>query len=166
METRTYINELIPREIRDNARVLGVIARGTDYRNEANEMIGRSVRIPDIEDVINRCKELMITWKCDYVFIASEDAEFFDKLKEAFGSKAIYIEQKRVQHDYTQSYRSIAELLEIQNEKEYGRRYLAIIQALANCTVLLTNRTSGACSAALGLNNHNYEHYELVRCRV
>lgn len=164
LNTRIRIQELMPEELKNNGNcVLGVVLRGTDYRDEANRKKGRGgVKVAGLQKMIAKCKFIIDLYGYQYIFLATEDLEYYKKMKEEFGNKCLSIDQKRVYYDYEGEYKSCAELLEIENGKEFGRRYLAILQALANCRALIANIDSGVAWGAKGLNGSKYEYYEIV----
>lgn len=161
-DTKSRIEELMPEVLRKDNGVLGVILRGTDYRAEANRAVGRSVKVAGLDKMIAKCKFIMDLYGYQYIFLATEDLEYFEKIKKEFGERCICIDQKRGYHDYRLGYRSCADVLEIENGKDFGRRYLAIIYSLSKCRSLLSNMMNGTTRAAKSLNNLQYEHFEIV----
>ena len=97
-EIKKYMPEVLTRK--EDNRVLGVILRGTDYREEANKSRGRVIAVAKLEKVVAKCKFIMKLYGYEYLFIATEDSEYFEKMKEEFGDKCLYVDQKRVSHDY------------------------------------------------------------------
>lgn len=161
-EIERWMPELLKRK--DDNRVLGVILRGTDYREEANKSRGRAIAVAKFEKVVAKCKFIMNYYGYDYLFVATEDAEYFEKMKEEFGEKCLYVDQKRVYHDYnTGGYVACSKLLEIEDGKEFGRRYLAVIQSLANCQALISNMQNGTVWIASRLNGSKYQYIEVVQ---
>ncbi|MCR4746478.1 MAG: hypothetical protein K5894_14785 [Lachnospiraceae bacterium] len=73
-------------------KTLGVLARGTDFVNThlPNHTIHASMKC-----VGDKIDELMKEWKLDYVFIATEDLDYFEYYKERFGDKAFFTDQER-----------------------------------------------------------------------
>ena len=163
-ETEITIDRLMPEILKKDNRVLGVILRGTDYRPEANRAAHRFQHTASLEKVIAKCKFIMKLYDYQYVFLATEDLEYFERMKKEFGDKCLYIDQKRVYYDYKLGYKACAELLCLKNGKEFGRKYLAILQALANCKSLIVNADEGigASWAAKGLKCSKYEYYESI----
>lgn len=157
--TRTYIDEHIPGEI-GKGRILGVVARGTDFRNEAAAKINKKWRqnIVGIDKLISACRFYMDTLKCEYIFLATEDADYFEKFKDFFGERLLSVSQKRVSYNYeVNEYVQVKDLLQIEDGKEFGRNYLTIIQSLASCSALLYNVDCGAVQLAGTWNDGKYE---------
>lgn len=161
--TRMEIKRLIPEKISEGGNgVLGVVLRGTDYREKANFYAKRNVRVAGLEKMIKKCKFIMNLYGYNYIFLATEDSEYYERMKEEFGDRCLSIEQKRGYHDYSSSYRSCAEILDIEDGKEFGRRYLAVIQSLADCRSLISNMYQGTTILAKSLNDLRYEYFEIV----
>lgn len=161
-ETRAEIDKLMPKILKKNNEILGVILRGTDFRKEAREWWGKGKRIANIDKVIQKCKFLMELYGYSHIFLATEDSKYFERMKEEFGDRCLSIDQKRVYHDYRKGYKACSELLDLEDGKSFGRRYLAISQSLANCKSLISNTYCGICWIAEGLNNSQYEYFEVV----
>lgn len=145
---QTIYEQLFP----SNARVLGCVFRGTDYRNR--EVVGEHRQLQLLEE-IKKARELMEEWHCDYVFLATEDSRAAEVFKESFGDKLICEEKQRIPSDceYAGGYHFERE------DDEYlkGESYLTDIWLLSKCTCLLSSRV-GILLAALPMNNMQYEH--------
>ncbi|MCM1326552.1 MAG: hypothetical protein NC094_04420 [Bacteroidales bacterium] len=138
--------------IKPEWRVLGVVYRGTDYKNRP--VIGEH-RQPDIEELIQKTVELMSQWKCDHVFLATEDAEGVERFKQALGAKLIYTKKERYPSSvkFTQTYRFKREF----DAYLKGEEYLTEIYILSKCNCLLSGRL-GILAVALPMNAGRYEH--------
>lgn len=161
-DTQNRINELIPEILKKENRVLGVILRGTDYRPEANEIVNRPQMTAQLEQMIDKCKFIMELYEYETLFLATEDLEYFEIMIKEFGRQCLSIDQKRVYYDYHTGYKLCADLLKLENGKEFGRRYLAIVQSLANCKSLLTNVYNNTAWMAKTLNDSKYEYFEVI----
>ena len=62
-------------------KVLGVLARGTDYLNPG---VGHPVQ-PTYEEVIERAREIMQECHCNKIFVATEDENILSEMKKEFG---------------------------------------------------------------------------------
>lgn len=141
--TLTFFSSAMPQEIFSAYRVLGVIARGTDLAKCTNIQI-------DIQRVINEVKETFEK-RYDYLFLATEDEAYLKLFQEAFEDKLLFIEQKRIVHDYsTDEYRYVADLLDVKKDvrKEWGSKYLLITYCLAKCNALYYTIPCGALRLA------------------
>lgn len=156
-ETRQYVESRMPKELPGN--VLGVVMRGTDFRKEAAEKINKEWRkdIVDAETFLQACIHYKNKLEYEYIFLATEDAEYFEMFRQAFGDRLLSVDQKRVSYDYkNQEYVQIKDLLAIQDGKAAGRNYLAVIHCLSVCDSLLFNIECGAAQLAECWNNNKY----------
>lgn len=158
-ETKSYISEHMPKEI-GKSRILGVVARGTDFRNEAAAKNDKEWRqnVVGIDKLVSACRYYMETLNCEYVFLATEDADYFRKFEDCFGGQLLSVLQKRVSYNYRDNeYVQVKDLMQIKDGKEFGRNYLTIIQSLASCNALLYNIDCGAVQLARAWNGGKYE---------
>lgn len=146
----------IMRYIKDK-RAIGVLCRGTDFRKEGIELWGGECASVEIKKVISRIKGLMFRYNCDYVFVATEDEEYFQILSAEFGDKMLFIEQDRVEN---LNGKLVGECLP--NSKEFVWKYLSSIYILSKCPVYLSNIFSGASTLAQTLNDGEYEYFEIM----
>lgn len=164
-ETKQYIQGKMPKEIRKGERVLGVIARGTDFRNAAAVKTNKSWRenVVEIDRLIEVCRHYKEKYHYDYVYVATEDQEFFDKFKRCFGESLLSISQKRVTYDYEKgNFKSVRELLAAENGKLMGRDYLSGVWSLTECTGLLYNVECGAVRLAWLWKQGDYELFQCI----
>lgn len=133
-------------------RILGCTYRGTDYRNR--RVVGEHKQ-PTLSEEIKKARELLGKWKCDHIFLATEDKGALERFKEEFKEKLVYVEKERYPSDVsvTQEYKFNRE----QDAYYKGEEYLLEIYILSHCNCLLSARV-GILSAALPMNNMRYEH--------
>lgn len=138
--------------IRPEWKVLGVVFRGTDYKNRA---VPGEHRQPGIEDLIVKTKVLMHEWGCDHVFLATEDKGAVEIFKRNLGDQLVYTEKER--------YDSSVECTQTHSfDREFdrylkGEEYLTEIYVLSKCDCLLSGRV-GILGAALPMNAGKYEN--------
>lgn len=164
-ETGEYIGKKIPEEIQKGKRVLGVVARGTDFRNAAAVKTNKMWRenVVEIDRLVEVCSSYKKKYNYDYVYVATEDQEYFDKFKECFGEKLLSIAQKRVTYDYeNEDFKSVSELLVAENGKTMGRDYLSGVWSLTECTALLYNVECGAVRLARLWKQGEYELFQCI----
>lgn len=162
--TKAYINGHMPGQI-GKSRILGVVARGTDFRNEAARQINKSWRqnIVDIDGLISACSHYMDALHCEYIFVATEDLEYFDRFEECFKEKLLSVSQKRVSYNYAENeYIQVKDLMKIEDGEEFGRNYLTVIRSLALCDALLYNVDCGAVQLAETWNGGKYEVFKCI----
>lgn len=155
-ETRIKIDEWMPEILKTENRVLGVILRGTDFRPEVCKDTA------SLDKMLKKCRFIMDLYGYSHIFLATEDLEYYEKTKQEFGDQCLAIDQKRAYHDYRIGHKTCAELLAVEDGREFGRKYLAIVQSLANCKALLSNMYNNTTRMAEGLNDSKYEYFEVV----
>ncbi len=159
----SYIVRHMPTQCTDDSlRVLGVIMRGTDYRRSAVLTRGEIDINAIPEDVINRVHELDKIRGYDYIFVATEDAEYFNIFKQEFGKRMLYLEQKRVWYNDLLAEKAVSELLEVSGDINFVKQYLTVIYTLSKCNGLLVSRNCGASRLARSWNKNQYEVDEVV----
>lgn len=164
-ETKKYISEKIPKEILEGKRILGVIARGTDFRKEAAVKTHKSWRcdVVEIGKFLAACSYYKKKFNCDYVFVATEDMDYFNRFQDCFGQTLLSVSQKRVLYDYeNQEFKPVKDLLKIEDGKRAGRDYLSVVQSLAACNVLLYNVECGAVRLAWQWGREKYELFQCI----
>ena len=137
-DVKEYFNTYMPQEIREKKHtVLGVLIRGTDASVAAKAR-------EEIDFIVSECQEIMEDNGFERVFLATEDAVYFEAFKKAFQEKLVFIEQKRVAA-CEQVWKPVGELLDIQTgeKKNFGQKYLLATNCLAQCQALVYNAASG-----------------------
>lgn len=162
-ETQEYIEQRMPKEL--DGKVLGVVMRGTDFRKEAAEKINKEWRkdIVDAQTFLQACIYYKNKLEYEYIFLATEDAEYFEMFQKCFGDRLLYVDQKRVSYDYkNQEYIQVKDLLANKDGMMAGRNYLAVIKCLATCDSLLYNIECGAVQLAECWNDGKYRLYKRI----
>lgn len=163
-ETKQYIKAKTPKEL--SGKVLGVVMRGTDYRKEAAEIKDKEWRknIIDADTFLQACIYYKEKLGYEYVFLATEDAEYFEFFQQFFGNSLLYVEQERVYYDYKNNpYKQLSDLMSKKDGKVAGRDYLAVIGCLAECNALIYNISCGAVQLAECWNSKKYELCKLIQ---
>ena len=137
-----------------NEKVLGVLARGTDY--VASRPKGHPIQ-PTAEQIIVKSREVMERHSCQRIYLATEDASIYEKLKAAFGEKLIAPNTKRY---VTVGGQNINDLMgEGGNQKAAnGREYLLSIMLLAGCDCLVAGNAGGTHGALLMNTEYEYKY--------
>lgn len=133
-----YFNTFIPKELCEKKyRVLGAFIRGTDAT-------AVSASKEEIDFIVSECQNIMVEKGFDKLFLATEDAVYFEIFKKVFQDKLIYIEQKRVAAS-EKRWKPVGELLDIKvgEKKNFGAKYLLITNCLAQCQAFVYNIPSG-----------------------
>ena len=140
-----------------NDRVLGVLLRGTDYvaLKPNNHPIP-----PSPEFVIDFIVKKIRLWKCNKIFLATEDKSivqhFKDTFGDGFGDFCKILNREYV--DYTESATGVS-VIRIDRENDHflqGKDYLTQIVILSTCKSFVTARCSGA--AGVMLLGENFEN--------
>ncbi|MDE6604088.1 MAG: hypothetical protein K2K90_18460 [Lachnospiraceae bacterium] len=162
--TRQYIDAKMPKEIREGKRVLGVVMRGTDFRKEVAVRYHKEWRkdVVDPNIFLKVCSYYKDELKCEYIFLATEDAEYFEMAQKFFGEKLLSVEQKRTAYNFANMENiNLNEAMGQKDGRTAGRDYLAVIQGLVECSSLIYNVKCGAVWLA---ELWKPDQYELVRC--
>lgn len=134
-----------------NWRILGVLMRGTDFKN----CPPRHPVTHDINDVVGNVLKRINSGKYDLVYLATEDSKILQVFRERIGDKLIYSNQYRTdRHD--------APLMKIKFPRENdgylrGLEYCTVIEMLSACKGIVANCMCGGTMAALTRNRGKYE---------
>ncbi len=143
--TQKYLDNIYNEILKDKGRIVGVLCRGTDYvlKKPKNHPIQ-----PDPRDVINDVHNVMSQYKCDSVFLATEDLDILEMFKKEFGKKLLYVEQNRVSKE-DMSENCFLASINIEKNKgldtfSKGIGYLSATYLLSRCNCYLAGRTGGS----------------------
>ncbi|MCQ2441177.1 MAG: hypothetical protein MJ076_04710 [Clostridia bacterium] len=131
-------NELLKNE----GKVLGVLIRGSAYRD--GKPFNHNIQ-PEIEDVIAKIDEYKELYNWDKIYFASEESKYEELLNERYPNKIIV--NKRHYKD-----NSIAD-----TKYQAGLEYLSSMYLLSRCQLLVAGLCGGS-QAAILMNQHNFEH--------
>ena len=146
--------EEISRKLFGNAKILGVLCRGTDYVNLKPKDHPKQ---PSIEMIIGKIDEMMMVRKCDKIFLATEDEEIYQALKKKFNSKLIVTDSLRLRD--TGKFK-ISEILKEKNIDKYenGKKYLINILLLSKCQCLVAGCAGGTYGALIMTEGYEDEY--------
>lgn len=152
--TRSYCQQQYEKIIPQNEKILGVVARGTDYRTICNYQ-------GNIDNFIQKSLEKMSLWNCTYIFLATEDKEIFEKFCQT-GLKEHLLFQNQNRYDYQKEENRLSLLGKIKKREHEdgqmeGLKYFSVLYMLSKCHCLITNVKCGAFLVAKGLNP-NFEN--------
>lgn len=135
-------------------RVLGVLARGTDYVNAkpANHPIQ-----PTPEQLMEKIDEVVTEKKCTKIYLATEDKGIFEKFRKKYGDMIIAPDVDRYE---TEGKENINEVRRIQGSDDYTvtKNYLITIILLARCNCIVAGNTSGTIGALLLNKEYEYKY--------
>ena len=137
-----------------NDKVLGVLARGTDY---IKLRPSKHPVQPTTEELLDKVREVFKNQECDKVFLATEDKNIAQAFLDEFGDRCVTGTKEYV--EYKDGY-----LSEIRPEKENDRynralSYLINILILAKSSCIVAGRTSGTVGAALFTDGWEYSYF-------
>lgn len=138
---KAYIEKQYQQFFPESGRVLGVLCRGTDYISLRPS--GHYVQ-PTPDMIISKVQEVMEEYHYEYVFCATEDAEIYNSLKDAFGAEKLFgLEVERVK--YKEGY-LLNDLYKKQKMDIFFRQlnYLTEMELLSRCQGLIAGKTTGS----------------------
>ena len=150
----TRVADELKEEMFGKDRVLGVLARGTDYINA--KPLNHPVQ-PMPEQIMEKIDEVMLERKCHKIYLATEDKNFFKMFKDKYGDKIIAMDVER--HE-TKGNQNINEVRRLQKKSDYAmaRDYLINILLLSKCNCLVAGNTSGSIGALLLNEEYEYKY--------
>lgn len=131
---------------------MGVVYRGTDYKNKR---VINEHRQPDIDELIDKAKELMGAWNCDHIFLATEDKGAVEIFHNIFGENLVFTEKER--YDSNVVYTQLESFDREFDAYLKGEEYLTEMYILSKCSCLLSGRL-GLLAVVLPMNAGKYEN--------
>lgn len=135
------------------SRVLGVLARGTDYLNPEV----KHALMPPLEELIDEVEKSMQRNCCDYIFLATEDEEILNAMKTKFGDRLWYVDQKRYKGMQQNKLGHLSDY--VNNAVEMNRSYLAAMCLVAKCQCFFGGYTTG--TPGVYLLSKGYEEFRV-----
>lgn len=138
---------------KDN-RILGVLARGTDYVNA--RPLNHPVQ-PTVTQIIEKAIEVMEQYLCTYIFLATEDEIIYNAMKKQFGDKLLTVETIR----YTTSgNQNINDMHSDRKADKFlkGKEYLMAVWLLSECNCLVAGNVGGTQGALLMSQGYEYSY--------
>ena len=135
-------------------KVLGVLARGTDYLKLKPS---KHPVQPSIDELLKKTKEVLKERECNKIFLATEDKKIATRFFEEFGEICITNAKEYV--DYKSGY--LSEIVSDKKNERFtrGLDYLTTILLLAKCSCIVAGRTSGTVGAALFSEGWKYSYF-------
>lgn len=135
-------------------RVLGVLARGTDYINlkPKNHPIQ-----PTAIQIAGKAAEVMEQYQCTYIFLATEDQSIFHAVKEQFGDKLLAMETTRYTTSGSQNINDMCSGREADRYLK-GKEYLLSVWLLSQCNCLVAGNVGGTHGALLMSPGYEYSY--------
>ena len=152
-----YIEEEYNRIIKPDMRVIGVYCRGTDYTKMRPP--GHPIQ-PEVGDVINKVKSVMLEWNCEYVYITTEERKIVEQFESAFPGRVLTVSQMYYDDldiDYGRQYVGTAKFNRDNDAYLKGLEYLSSVMVFSRCNSAVLGLCSGSM-AALCINGGKYEN--------
>lgn len=158
--TNSYLQNEYTNLLKNKGKILGVITRGTDFTTL--KPAGHPIQ-PDINDVIEFCKDKIKKYKFNYIYLASEEKTVEELFRKNFPEMVII--NKRVYYDEILKENKGQYAWQIHTNREneiYNRgiEYLSSIYLLSKCDALIGGNCGGSISALL-MNGGKYEFTEI-----
>ena len=146
--------DILAKEMFGGKRILGVLARGTDYIN-ARPLNHPIQPMPEL--LMEKIDQVLIEQKCDKIYLATEDKDFFERFKAKYGDKLMAMD---VERHTTNGKENINDLRRQQEKDDYAmaREYLVNILLLSKCNCLVAGNTSGSLGALLLNEEYDYKY--------
>lgn len=160
-----YIEQEYMRVIKPGMRTIGVHFRGTDY--STMRLPGLPIQ-PEISDVINKVKDAMSLWGCDYVYISSEARKTVEQFENAFPGKVLTVSQcyyDEADVDFSKTFVGQVRFDRENDTYLKGLEYLSAIIILSRCTCAVLGACSGS-AAALYINGGKYENVHIYNLGI
>lgn len=155
-ETQKYLDEIrnnVFEKCKSNERILGVLARGTDYTTLKPYFHPVQPDVPAIIEKINEYKE---KYNCQKVYVATEDAGILEQLKSVYGTDLLHTDQKRIVA--TNTFLNFNKEFTERTPEQRGLDNLASIYCLSLCNGIIAGRTSGTVGAVLLAENYEFKY--------
>jgi hypothetical protein len=146
-EVMNVIEERIKKTFNDKTRILGVLLRGTDYLTLKPT---KHPIQPELKDAVVKVKECLLQWKCNYIYVATEDADIYSSFENEFGDILIRDDSFRWTQKDLSGGKSNSNLFSSTiNKKAEGIKYLTQICLLSKCTSFVGGNTRGTLGVLL-----------------
>jgi len=153
-DTQRYVDLRYKTLVEGKGKVLGVLARGTDY---AKLKPSKHPVQPSGEEILLKTKEVLAERGYDRVFLATEDSEILKLFREELGEKLIAADDGCL--EYKDGFLSETQNTQTKTKKQINLDYLTNIFILSRCDAIVAGRTSGTVGAALLTEGWEYEYY-------
>ena len=154
-KTSQYLNDEYKRIIGDEKDILGILCRGTDYKNLRPHL--HTIQ-PEPKDVIKKAEELREKYHYKRIWLATEDAQIYKMFKDKFGD--IIIDNN--QYMYSGNEKTFLNKVEVNRKDHFynlGKEYLLSTYILSKCKYLIGGKTAGTLGAYLMSNLFENQEY-------
>lgn len=152
-EARELIDAEYKRLFDEEDRVLGVKVRGTDYA--AGKPKNHPIQ-PTPKQAVEKAEEIFREQNCTKIFLATEDAEFYDIFSDRFGDRLIT--NKKQYLEYKGGSTGKEEYEQENGGYQAGMEYLISTMLLARCDCLCAGCVSATVGALLLTEGYEYTY--------
>lgn len=142
------------RQLFGKDKVLGVLCRGTDYRNTRPK--NHPVQ-PELGEIIKKAMKIQEEYGCAWIYLATEDESIYQSFQSAFGDRLKVTDAMRCSDTGMKNINDIAYLRE-RDKYLKGKEYLLNILLLAKCNCLVAGSVGGTYGALLMSEGYEYEY--------
>lgn len=157
---RQYIADRQERFLPHPQRTLGVLIRGTDY---IHNPLPNHPQQASYETVIEKISEIEASWDFDWIYLATEDQDICEKMKEHYKERLLFTDQERYRVSPGQLLADLHRTKEEGKGFRLGAEYLCSVRLLSQCRSLIASGDCGALTEALRENDGKYEHVFVFR---
>ncbi len=152
--------------VKVDKRVLGVLIRGTDY-----VLINRNTlrRMASVDAIIPVVEEWMQKYGYEKVFLATEDQNILEDMKEYFGKRMFVISQVRYSVLNMEEMKLLSDM-EKESNDEYENtmiddtvNYLYALHMLAHCEAFICSGLCNGYYLTMDINEDCFEHVGLFK---
>lgn len=154
-EVASYMQTEYEKILQNKGRVLGVLARGTDYVQ--SKPYNHPVQ-PSVDEIIDKCEEIIDKW--DYIYLATEEYAIEKKFREKFGDLILVNQRQYYDGDYQNKWLCDTRFDRENDEFFRGLEYVSSINILSKCNHLVAGLCGGT-QAALIMNDNQYDYVYL-----
>ena len=140
-----YVNNEFNQILKDKGKVLGVLVRGTAYRD--GKPYNHHIQ-PEMDDLIKKIDEFKEKYNWDYIYLATEEKKYELMLKEQYPERILT------------NKREYGKVITERHGHQAGLEYLSSMYLLSRCNMLVAGLCGGSQAAVL-MNQHKYEHVYL-----
>lgn len=134
-------------------RILGVLARGTDYTNL--KPYYNPIQ-PDLEQLVRIINEYCLKYSCEKIYVATEDSDVLEYFISIYGDRLLYTDQKRINNVTTYLYEN-KDFID-RDPFERGIEYLTSIYLLSRCNGLIAGRTTGTVGTCIMADHYEFKY--------
>lgn len=165
-ELRSEVDNFLIKAKFNETRVLGVSARAAYVAcmKKGAAIITNHPVQPELKEIIETVERYIEEQKCDKIFLAVDDREWFDTLLEKFGDKCLYVDRPRY-HQFKNGI-PVEQLEEKRIEisgiskREQVAEYVVETYILSKCSAMFCGKSS-ASQMAYFLNGKKYEYIDI-----